>query len=152
MQKREARLTNAHNEEIASLNQRIATLQKRHIEPTKSTDTSMENELRSAIRVLNSKLEKANAALIASEAEAEEARQAAEDAQKTNAIVNAELEARFAEAVEDREREWRRRVQLLFREREKMGKALMWGWGREEEGAKGSMDREQPYRYRFMTK
>ncbi len=152
MQKREARLTNAHNEEIASLNERIATLQKQHIEPAKSTDTSMENELRSAIRVLNSKLEKANAALIASEAETEEARQAAEDAQKTNAIVNAELEARFAEAVEDREREWRRRVQLLFREREKMGKALMWGWGREEEGVKGSMDREQPYRYRFMTK
>ena len=152
MQKREARLTNAHSEEIASLNQRIATLQKQHTEPAKSTDTSMENELRSAIRVLNSKFEKANAALIASEAEAEEARQAAEDTQKTNAIVNAELEARFAEAVEDREREWRRRVQLLFREREKMGKALMWGWGREEEGAKESMDREQPYRYRFMTK
>ena len=152
MQKREARLTNAHSEEIASLNQRIATLQKQHIEPSQPTDTSIENELRSAIRVLNTKLEKANAALIASEAEAEEARQAAEDVQKTNAIVNAELEARFTEAVEDREREWRRRVQLLFREREKMGKALMWGWGREEEGAKGSKDREQPYRYRFMMK
>lgn len=152
MQKREARLKNAHDEELASLNQKIATLHKQHREPCKHADQSMENELRSAIRVLNAKLEKANAALIASKSEAEEARRAAEDAQKTNAIVNAELEARFAEAVEDREREWRRRVQMLFREREKMGKALMWGWGREEEGVKGAMDREQRYRYRFATK
>ena len=152
MQKRQAHLTNAHREEITSLNQRIATFQKQQIETSKAADTSMENELRSAIRVLNARLEKANAALSSSKAEAEEARQAAEDAQKTNAIVNAQLEARFAEAVEAREREWRRRVRLLFREREKMGKALMWSWGREEEGAKWSMDREQPYRYRFATK
>lgn len=152
MQKREARLTNAHSKELASLNQRIATLQNQQTESSNPADASIENELRSAIRVLNAKLERANAAVIASKAEAEEARQAAEDAQNTNAIVNAELEARFAEAVEAREREWRRRVQLLFREREKMGKALMWGWGREEEGAKGAMDREQLYRYRFVTK
>lgn len=152
MQKREARLKNAHRAETASLNQKIATLEKQHHEPSKVVDQSIENELRSAIRALNAKLENANAALIALKSEAEEARRAAEDAQKTNAIVNAELEARFAEAVEDREREWRRRVHMLFREREKMGKALMWGWGREEEGAKGSMDREQPYRYKFATK
>ena len=151
MQKREARLTNAHHEEVTSLNQRIATLQTQQTKTSNAADASTENELRSAIRVLNARLEKANAAQSASKAEAEEARQAAEDAQKTNAIVNAELEARFAEAVEAREREWRRRVRLLFREREKMGKALMWSWGREEEGAKGSMDREQPYRYRFVT-
>ena len=152
IQKREARLTNAHSEKIASLNQRIATLQSQQTETYKPADKSMENELRSAIRVLNAKLEKANAAQVASKVEAEEARQAAEDAQKTNAIVNAELEARFAETIEAREREWRRRVRLLLRDREKMGKALMWGWGREEEGAKGSMDREQSYRYKFVTR
>ena len=152
MQKREAHLKSAYSEEIASLKQQIATLPKQQPETSKVADQSMENELRSAIRVLNAKLEKANSALAASREEAEETRQAAEDAQKTNAIVNAELEAHFAEAVEDREKEWRRRVQLLFREREKMGKALLWGWGREEEGAKGPADREQPYRYRFVTK
>ena len=152
MQKRETRVTDAQREEIVSLNRRIASLEKQRTELSKPLDTSIENELRSAIRVLNAKLGKANAALVASKAEAEEARQAAEDAQKTNAIVNDELEARFAEAVEDREREWRRRVQLLFREREKMGKALMWGWGREEEGPKGAMEREQRYRYKFVTK
>lgn len=152
MQKREARLTKAHSEEIASLNQRVASLQKQQTEISKSAGPATEKDLRSAIRVLNAKVDRYNAARMASQKEAEEARQAAEDAQKTNAIVNAELEARFAETVEDREKEWRRRVQMLFREREKMGKALMWGWGREEEGAKGSMDREQPYRYRFVTK
>ena len=152
MQKRETRLANAHSEETASLKQRIATLQKQQTEPSKPADTSMENDLRSAVRVLNAKLEKATALHSASKAEAEEAQLAAEDAHKTNAIVNAELEARFAETVEAREREWRRRVRVLFREREKMGKALMWGWGREEEGAKGSMDREQPYRYKYVTK
>ena len=152
MQKRETRLANAHSEETASLKQRIATLQKQQPESSKPADTSMENDLRSAIRVLNAKLEKVTALHSASKAEAEEAQLAAEDAQKTNAIVNAELEARFAETIEVREREWRRRVRLLFREREKMGKALMWGWGREEEGAKGPMDREQPYRYKFVTK
>lgn len=152
MQKREAHLTSTYSEEIASLKQQIATIQKQQPEPSKVADQSMENELRSAVRVLNAKLERANSALAASRAEAEEARQVAEDAQKTNAIVNAELEGRFAEVVEDREKEWRRRVQVLFREREKMGKALMWGWGREEEGAKGPGGREQPYRYRFVTK
>lgn len=152
MQKRETRLTDAQSQETASLNRRIASLEKQRTELSKPADTSIENELRSAIRVLNAKLEKAKTALVAVKAEAEEARQATEDAQKTNAIVNAEIEARFAEAVEDREREWRRRVQLLFREREKMGKALMWGWGREEEGPKGAMEREQRYRYRFVTK
>ena len=152
MQKREIHLKDAQNQETASLNRRIESLEKQQTELFKPADTSIENELRSAVRVLNAKLGKANAAFVASKAEAEEARQAAEDAQKTNAIVNAELEARFAEAVEDREREWRRRVQLLFREREKMGKALMWGWGREEEGPKGAMEREQRYRYKFVTR
>lgn len=152
MQKREAHLKSAYSEEIASLKQQIATIQKQQPGPSKVADQPLENELRSAVRVLNAKLERANSALAASKAETEDARQAAEDAQKTNAIVNAELEAHFAEVVQDREKEWRRRVQLLFREREKMGKALLWGWGREEEGAKGPTDREQPYRYRFVTK
>ena len=99
MQKREARLTATHNEQLTSLNQRIASLQSQQIQPSKPAhDTPTENELRSAVRALNGKLETANAALSASLTEAEEA-------QRTNAIVNAELEARFAEAVESRERE-----------------------------------------------
>ena len=148
MQKREAKLTRVHQEEVASLKQEIADL-KQSAKAFLSSDTGIENELRSAIRVLSSKLEKANASLKSARAEASEARQKAEDVRDTNAAVNAELEARFADAVEAREREWRRRIALLFRERDKMAKALMWGWGREEVGPKGP-DCEQGYMYKYV--
>ena len=121
---------------------------------------AMETELRSAIRVLSSKLEKSNAAtrttqgeLEAAQVELGQARRAAEMVRKDNDLVNQALETRFAEAVESREREWRRRVAVLFRERELMGKALMVGWGKEEVGAavKGS-DGGQGYRYRYKNR
>lgn len=67
MQKREARLTATHNEQLASLSQRLASLQSQQTQPSNPAhNTSTENELRSAIRALNVKLEKANAALSAS--------------------------------------------------------------------------------------
>lgn len=53
-------------------------------------------------------------------------------------------------AAEAREEEWRGRIELLFREREKMSKALMAEWGRREVGdvtrGKGG---GQAYRYRY---
>jgi len=149
MQKREDKITKTHADEVALLKHEIAGLQERPAKTSVSIDTGIEKELRSAIRVLNTRLEKANAS---ARAEAEEARQKAEDVQNSNAIVNAELEARFAETVEAREREWRRRIRLLFKERDRMGKALMWGWGREEVGPKGKEEREQRYRYQFVSK
>ena len=150
MQKREAKLTRVHQEEIASLKQEIADL-KQSAKAFQSSDTGIENELRSAIRVLSSKLEKSNASLKSARAEAVEAHQKAEDIRDTNAAINAELEARFADVVEAREKEWRRRIALLFRERDKMAKALMWGWGREEVGPKGP-DREQGYMYKYVVR
>ena len=150
MQKREAKLTRVHQEEVASLKQEIADL-KQSAKAFQSSDTGIENELRSAIRVLSSKLEKANASLKSARVEASEARQKAEDMRDTNAAVNAELEARFADAVEAREKEWRRRIALLFRERDKMAKALMWGWGREDVGPKGP-DCEQGYMYKYVVR
>lgn len=153
MQKREKKITKAHEDQIISLNQQIATLKKQQPKISEAPETTaIEKELRSAIRALNTKLEQANALISSARAEAEEARQQAEDAQRTNAIVNEELETRFAETIETREREWRRRVALLFKERDKMGKALMWGWGREEVGAKGVRDGEQGYRYMFAKR
>lgn len=153
MQKREARLTKSHASQIDTLNQQLASLQQQQqLQRPQSTQTELENELRHAIRVLSTKLEKANKSLEITQAELEDARRAAEDAESTNAMVNAELEARFAETVEAREREWRRRVEVLFREREKMGKALMWGWGREEVGSMAKGEREQRYRYRFVER
>ena len=150
MQKREAKLTRVHQEEVASLKEEIAAL-KQSAKASTSSDTGIENELRSAIRVLSSKLEKANASLKSARAEAAEARQKVDDMRDTNAAVNAELEARFADAVEAREKEWRRRIALLFRERDKMAKALMWGWGREEFGPKGP-EREQGYKYKYVVR
>ena len=149
MQKREAKLARIHQEEVASLKEEIAGLKQ----PAKATssDTGIENELRSAIRVLISKLEKANASVRSARAEAAEARQKVDDMRDTNAAVNAELEARFATAVEAREKEWRRRIALMFRERDKMAKALMWGWGREEVGP-GEPGHEQGYRYKYVTR
>ena len=150
MQKREAKLARIHQEEIASLKEEIAAL-KQSTKASTSADTGIENELRSAIRVLSSKLQKANASLKLARAEAAEARQKVDDMRDTNAAVNAELEARFADAVEARETEWRRRIALLFRDRDKMAKALMWGWGREEIGPEEPGHR-QVYQYKYVTK
>lgn len=44
----------------------------------------------------------------------------------------AAMDLRIAKSVEKREREWERRVELLLKEREKMGKALLWTWGEKE--------------------
>lgn len=152
MQKREVKLNATHANEIASLNQELTTLQSYPSKTPAPIDTGIEIELRSAIRVLNTRLSTANAALKTARTETLEARQKVEDAHATNALVNAELEARFAEMVEARETEWRRRVSLLFRERDMMGKALMWGWGREEVGIKAEGEREQGYRYKYVCR
>lgn len=158
MQKRESKLTDAHAEQLAALNQQISTLKaEQHPKPSPPPEqTPIEKELRAAIRVLSAKLDTATTALASvrqetdqARQEVEQAREEEEDAQQTNAIVNAELEARFAAMVEKREREWRRRVGVLFREREKMGKALMVGWGREEVGVREG-EEGQGYRYKYV--
>ena len=101
---------------------------------------------------MSSKLERAIASLTSARVEAADARQKAEEIRETNAIINAELEARFVETIDAREKEWRRRVALLFSERDRMGKALLWGWGREEVGPKEPKELEQGYRYKYVSK
>ncbi|KAL4742038.1 hypothetical protein BDV11DRAFT_36408 [Aspergillus similis] len=93
----------------------------------------------------------------------------------------AAMDMRIAKSVEKREREWERRVELLLKERERMGKALLWSWGEKEHPttkAKGSfrgsgksaavaggeIDKEnvddgkrrhgqgQPYRYKYVKR
>ena len=150
MQKREAKLARVHKEEVASYKEEIADL-KKSAKALQSSSTGIEDELRSAIRVLSSKLEKASASLKSARADAAEARQQAEDVRETNAAVNAELEAGFVVAVEAREKEWRSRIALLFRERDKMAKALMLAWGREEVGPTES-ERGQGYKYKYVTR
>ena len=51
------------------------------------------------------------------------------DVREANEVVNQELEERFRVVCvrREEEEEWRRRVELLLKERERMGKVLMWG-------------------------
>ena len=128
--------------------------------------------------------------LTTAQQEAEDARQAAATALSKvataseqldcNASINTALEVRFAQVVEEREKEWRQRIALLFRElkklglekdewekekeewrREKeewrreramMGKALMHGWGREEVGVTKEIGQGQKYRYLYAKR
>ena len=157
----EANSAKAHTEVLQTLKQQILSLEQQLHDKVSATHpvdhAANEREPRSAIHVLNSKLENSNAQLKNTREELSSARQKTEEFQRENAIVNVELERRFAETIEAREREWRKRVALLFRERERMGKALMLGWGREEvgkvnvEGGKGG-ERGQGYRYRYVKR
>lgn len=86
----------------------------------------------------------------------------------------AAMDLRIAKSVEKREREWERRVELLLKERERMGKALLWTWGEKEnprdkdskskynskpaadKNDKENVDedgkRRQPYRYKYVKR
>ncbi|RAH73708.1 putative spindle pole body associated protein SnaD, partial [Aspergillus aculeatinus CBS 121060] len=66
----------------------------------------------------------------------------------------AAVDERIARSVEKREKEWQRRVELLLKERERMGRALMWSWGEKEFGGGGGATdekgrRKQGYRYKY---
>lgn len=69
------------------------------------------------------------------------------------------MDAKIARSVEKREKEWERRVELLLRERERMGKALLWTWGEKEvgNGAKENVYADdgrkvrQGYRYKYAS-
>ena len=145
---REAELKNSHSAEVMKLHQQIDDLkgELRSAQEEPSTH-SVEDELRSAIRVLSNKLSKANESTKTARAEREEARQYAASIEETNHAVNAELEIRFAQAMEAREQEWQRRAQLLFKERDRMGKVLLHSWGRKEVGMKRG--EKQAYRYKY---
>ncbi|MCJ1403020.1 hypothetical protein MMC11_006242 [Xylographa trunciseda] len=176
MRKREARLTRSHAEEIDALHRTVKSLRQPKGEETvaksaakarliigsdQETDTT---ELRSAIRVLSSKLKTAQDELLKSQDDVRQLRQQAEDQKREQRereqdqeAVNRALEERFAEVVEKREREWRRRMKMVLRDRDVMGKALLWGWGKEEVGERerqerelGTVEKGMGYRYRFV--
>ena len=144
-----------HEKEVQELKRNHDSQVRRlRTEAAKKADGDSEEELRSAVRALSSKLEKANAAARAARSDAGEAWRTAETRRQENEVVNAELESKFAEAVEEREREWRKRVGVLLRERDKMGKVLLHEWGREEIGEAHLMEgsERQAYRYRYVQR
>ncbi|CAL5871347.1 uncharacterized protein PFLUO_LOCUS5597 [Penicillium psychrofluorescens] len=85
----------------------------------------------------------------------------------------AAVDQRIAMSVDRREREWERRVQLLLKERDRMGKALLQVWGEKEMGKgpsalsdgkekekesrrrdadRGDAKQGQAYRYKYASK
>lgn len=75
--------------------------------------------------------------------------------EEANEKLKQELEAEFQTTIDEREKEWRRRMAVMFEEREKMEKALLWAWGKEElgdcvvkVGENGEV--KQGYRYRYV--
>ncbi|MCJ1473598.1 hypothetical protein MMC13_002249 [Lambiella insularis] len=167
MRKREARLTSAHAAETSSLQRSIASLTSRQAasaarpptQPAASSPHAGHNvpELRAAVRVLSAKLKTAQDELVATQdevralqREGEERLREREERERDREAVDRALEARLAQAGERREREWRRRMRVVLREREAMGKALLWGWGKEEVGEREEGGRRgMGYRYRF---
>lgn len=86
--------------------------------------------------------------------------------------TSAEVDRRISRAIDKREREWERRIDILLKEREKMSKALMVAWGEKEVGKtsrsssstshkesssekqtdKGTGKQGQGYRYKYVVK
>lgn len=74
----------------------------------------------------------------------------------------AAVDQRIAMSVDNREREWARRVKMLLKERDHLGKALMQAWGEKELGsgsgvlADGKENQDgkqgQAYRYKYAQK
>lgn len=148
MRKRELQSSRTHNYEPIDL-QQIASIKPQMSTEPEQRENALEPKLRSAIRVLSEKLESAKAAITKANTEAQAAQQRAEEIQQANETINAELEMRFEEAIEAREREWTKRVSLLLRERDKMGHVLLHGWGKEEMGHVEKGQR-QAYKYRYV--
>ncbi|KAI9933313.1 hypothetical protein ASPWEDRAFT_114626 [Aspergillus wentii DTO 134E9] len=69
----------------------------------------------------------------------------------------AAMDQHIARSIEKREKEWERRIDLLLKERDRMGKALMWTWGEKElgdtkedtVGEDGRWKSKQAYRYKY---
>lgn len=165
MRKRKHRGEKSHREELAGLHQKIDSLEKSVAaskpsvpDPPPSADIA---ELRNGVRILLSQLTTNTAALQATRLALTESQDALVESRIQTAEIRAskaaaiqQLEEQFEVTVETREKEWRRRIGVMFRDREKMGKALMCAWGREEVGDKGK-DAEggkQGYRYQFVQR
>ncbi|KAL8830807.1 MAG: hypothetical protein Q9170_005562 [Blastenia crenularia] len=166
MKKREERLVAAHEKEASDLKKQLLTVQADLGTATARApqQTVLEDdfptvlELRSAIHVLNSRLSSTSQSLRESSTEADKYRLAAQQAyqkittmKQENDDINREMDKRVEKVMDDREREWRRRIKVMFKERETMAKALMAAWGREECGAAGEGEK-QKYRYRYVDK
>lgn len=115
-------LRTSYNETIQHLRAMLSTSEKRaaslhnQLLETQSTTSTQSNEINS----LRSEIEQLQSTLALKEE------------------TSAEMDKMIAKSIEKREREWERRTELLLKERDKMGKALMWAWGEKEVGKPSS--------------
>ncbi|KAL9594543.1 MAG: hypothetical protein Q9219_006984 [cf. Caloplaca sp. 3 TL-2023] len=166
MKKREQRLIDSHAKDIGELKHQSRALEEKlqaAIAEAKSTaaadeESSTVTELRTALSALNKRLSFTNQRTVDTSKEAEKYRVAASQAyskiksmKEENDEINREMDKRIEKMMEDREREWRRRIKVMFKERETMAKALMEAWGKEECGA-AKEGEKQRYRYKYVGK
>ncbi|MCJ1482214.1 hypothetical protein MMC06_002377 [Schaereria dolodes] len=172
MKRREERLAKTKIEEISSLKQQIMSLEKENAksaaaskasEPKKSNlesetvVTPSTTELHNAIRILSLKFKSSQADLAHTQGELVFSREQVEGVRRINKEVNEELEKQWTEAIEKREAEWRRRIHVVLQDRDRLAKALMWTWGKEEVGpikAEGAKEGEERmgYRYKYVKR
>ena len=190
MRKKEARAMASHAAEVKQLRAEIERLEKHQADEDASkaeaAESGMETtgrtteeavntrELRDAIRILSFKLKETQSELAKAregvrelKREREERERAREEREEDQEAVNKALEERFSQAFEKREKEWRRRIGVVLRDRDMMGKTLMWTWGKEEVGERRdkadvggeglrdkvrSVGKGMGYRYRFVQR
>lgn len=150
MKKREERIIAAHQKEMDEYKKQQRTT------PVDESPTVI--ELRSVINALNNRLSTTIQSLKEASAESDKYQNAAylayqkvKHIKEENAAINREMDERIQKTMEDREKEWRRRIKIMFKERDTMGKALMAAWGREECGI-AKEGEKQRYRYRYVDK
>lgn len=152
--------------EAATLKQQISALQKDLEAATAKTSAPVVPddesptviELRSAITALNNRLSSTNQTLRITSAEAEHYKKHAHEAYAKlkatidgNADLNREVDEKVQKMMDDREREWRRRIKVMFKERETMANTLMTLWGEKECGV-AKPGEKQKYRYKYVDK
>jgi chromosome segregation ATPase len=118
-------LRTSYNDTIQHLRTMLSTSEKRanslhnQVAETQSTTITQANE----ITALKSEIQQLQSTLALKEE------------------TSAEMDKMIAKSIEKREREWERRTELLLKERDKMGKALMWAWGEKEVGKHSSSEK-----------
>ncbi|KAK2811485.1 hypothetical protein FQN50_002108 [Emmonsiellopsis sp. PD_5] len=138
-------LRDSHAETISTLQSIITSSQAR--------ESKLESELIS--------LRKSYSSLETRLAEINAERERLEIVIEAKESAAAAIDRKFASVLKKREEEWEGRVERLLKDREKMGKVLMWTWGEKELGstARGGVGGEgkenrppQGYKYRFVER
>lgn len=141
-------LSASHTESVRGLRDQLAATEEREsilrseLQALRASSTSQESQ----IQILDEEIQRLQSII----------------AIKDDATVA--VDQRIARSLEKREKEWQRRVDLLLRERDRMGKALMIAWTEKEAGENNGgkmgdvkdLDGVDPkgvlYRYRYAQK